>query len=280
LGLGVVPVESLGDDETAAILQLIRLSNAQSLNFLEQGAMIDELKEKYNLSTGEIALQLERSPAWVSIRSGVIDEMSPAIKEAIFSGSFPVRSYLYTLRPFTRVNGFKKNELDVFVKSVSGKRLSTRDIETLAYGYFRGGRKFKEQIAGGNIDWTLRQMRQNKICPSEGENTFSESEREVLNNLELVQKYMERVIAGIRESGLNSPSFKATAHLVVEGILDRMDIFKKTIQEFYDQRKYESPLIWEEEKCGFNSLRGGEKKEGDRPVIENISEDGAENYQR
>ena len=237
LKLHVVPVVSLGSDEAEAILQLVRLSNAESLSILEQAAMVDELKDKYNLSVSEIAGHLERSPAWVCVRSGIMDEMTPAVKEAIFTGRFPVRSYMYTLRRFTRVNKINKNEIDTFVQSVSGKALSTRDIETLAYGYFRGGQKLKEQITRGNIDYTLKQMRQSEICSSKEENSFSELEKSAISDLELVQKYMEKINSRIKDSRLSSPSFFATAHLVAEGILNRIEFFTKTIKEFYDQGK-------------------------------------------
>ena len=55
------------------------------------------------------------------------------------SGQFPVRAYMYNLRTFTRVKKVPGKEIDTFVQAVAGKSLSTRDIETLAYGYFHGG---------------------------------------------------------------------------------------------------------------------------------------------
>lgn len=237
LSVQVVPVVSLGSDETTAILELIRLSNNHSLNILEQAALVDELKDRYNMTVREIACHLERSPAWVCVRSGIIDEMSETVKDAVFSGKFPVRSYMYNLRQFTRVNNVKKSEIDIFVKSVSGKSLSTRDVETLAYGYFRGGPELKKQITHGSIDWTLKQMKMSNVCSSRDENSLNELERNAVNDLELVQKYMEKVSSGIKDSRLSSPSFFATAHLLVEGILSKINFFTKNMEEFYDQRK-------------------------------------------
>ena len=75
LGIKVVPVVSLGNDEAGAILQLIRLSNVQGLSILEQAVLVDELKGTYGMSVMEIARHLERSPAWVSVRLGIIDEI-------------------------------------------------------------------------------------------------------------------------------------------------------------------------------------------------------------
>ena len=234
LGIKVVPVVSLGSDEAGAILQLIRLSNVQGLSILEQAILVDELKGTYGMSTMEIARYLERSPAWVSVRLGIIGEMSSVVKEAIFSGRFPVRSYMYTLRQFTRVKGIKKSEIDAFVHSVSGKGLSVRAIETLAHGFFKGGQNLKEQIMQGNLDWTLNQLRQDVGSDT---NSLSECESKTLKDLELAQRCIGRIPYEIKDLRLNSPSFFATAHLLVENILGKMNYFIKVLEEFYDQRR-------------------------------------------
>ncbi|MFH1863843.1 MAG: ParB N-terminal domain-containing protein [bacterium] len=235
LGIGVVPVISLGSDEASAILQLIRASNERNLNILEQSALVDKLNNSHRMGVIEIARQLERSPAWVSVRLGFINEMSSVIREEVFSGRFPPRSYMYTLRQFTRVNKIGKKEIDTFVRSVSGKGLSTRDIETLAYGFFRGGANLKEQITRGNQEWTLKQMRRSVSLGED--NSLSEPERRTIKDLELIQKYMGRVTYGINDSRLKTPSFFTTALLLVEGILGKIEAFTGILKEFYDKRR-------------------------------------------
>ena len=234
LGIKVVPVVSLGNDEAGAILQLIRLSNVQGLSILEQAVLVDELKGTYGMSVMEIARHLERSPAWVSVRLGIIGEMSSVVKKAIFSGRFPVRSYMYTLRQFTRVKGIKKSEIDAFVNSVSGKGLSIRAIETLSHGFFKGGQSLKEQILQGNLNWTLNQLRQDAGSDT---NSFNEHETKTLRDLELAQRCIGRIPYEIKDLRLNSPSFFATAYLVAGNILGKMNYFIKVLEEFYDQRR-------------------------------------------
>lgn len=232
--LSIVPVACLGNDEVSAILHLIRLSNANNLNILEQAAFVDELYQKHNLHVKEIAHQVERSPAWVSVRLGIIQEMSDVVRDAIFSGTFPVRSYMYTLRQFTRVNKISKNDIDKFVKAVYGKNLSTRNIETLVYGYFRGGKYLKTQIEKGNIPWTLEQMsRINTLTEAEKE-LLNESELKTIRELEIVQKYIRKTLHNIKSPKLKSESFFNTAGLLIKGILDNIDDFKKKLQEFYN----------------------------------------------
>ena len=155
LGIWIVPYCSLARDEALGIIELLRISNSRSLSILEQAKMIDELKTVHKMCNGEIARLLEKSKSWVSMRCGVIGEMSECVMNKIFSGKFPVYSYMYTLRQFMRMNCITKGDVDEFVKSVAGKYLSLRDIELLAHGYFKGPEEFREQIKSGNIAWGL-----------------------------------------------------------------------------------------------------------------------------
>lgn len=233
LGIKVVPVVSMGDDEATAILQLLRTSNTRGLSILEQAALVDELTRIYGMSVSGIAGYLEKSPAWVSVRLGIIGSMSDIVKDAVFSGGLPVRSYMYTLRQFTRVNKIKKSEIDTFVRAVSGKRLSTRAIDTLAQGYFKGGDPLKEQIRQGNLVWTLNQLqKQDELSTAE---SVSEIESRALRALELARKFMGRVPYEIKDSRLKSSLFFTRAHALVGGMLGAMTFFTKALQEFYDK---------------------------------------------
>lgn len=69
----------------------------------------------------------------------LLDEMSPTIREILFRGAFPVYSYMYTLRPFMRMNTPRRQEIEQFVQAMGGQRLSVRDIELLAQAYPRPG---------------------------------------------------------------------------------------------------------------------------------------------
>lgn len=235
LNLRMVPIVLLGSDEVSSILHLIRASTERNLTTLEQARFVDELHQRYGLTVADIAGRLECSQAWVSVRLGVIDEMSRVVRKALFSGRFPVRSYMYTLRQFTRVNSIPARDIDTFVKSVSGKGLSTRDIERLAYGYFRGGEQLKRQIEEGNLEWTLRQMRKQE--PAHGaEEGLSDAEWKVIRDLELAQKYMSRLRYGLSRDELTSKAFYAQALLLMEGLLGMVDRFKEQIRSFYEKR--------------------------------------------
>src|SRR5208283_5197519 len=76
LRLATVPYSSLGRDEAAAILGLLKLSNNRTLSILEQAAFIAELKNVRGLNVAEIAAELARSKSWVTMRLGLMAQMS------------------------------------------------------------------------------------------------------------------------------------------------------------------------------------------------------------
>ncbi len=235
LRISVVPVTSLGTNEVSSILHFIRLCTEGNLSTLEQSQFVDELHNHYGLTVSEISHRLERSKAWVSVRLGIVDEMSPVLRDEVFSDRFPVRCYMYTLRQFTRVNSIPKKEIDSFVKSVSGKGLSTRDIERLSYAYFRGGNQLRSQIEKGNINWTLRQLH-NQELSSHAPADLTEAEWAVIRDLELAQKYISRILFGLTHKELVSEAFHSQALLLIKGLLDMVERFKSQIRSFYDSR--------------------------------------------
>jgi hypothetical protein len=233
LNISIVPYLSLAGDEPAGIIELMRISNAKSLSILEQARLIDELINVHQMCNAQIATLLERSKAWVSVRAGIISQMSPKVMSQIFNGKFPVYSFMYTLRQFMRLNGVKKAEIDEFVNAVAGKHLSTRDIDLLAHAYFKGSDEFREQIKNGNLSWGLRRLKQTYQPGAE----CTERERQVLKALEITQKYMRRLILICNDTRLKTNTFYAQANLVSGGILRQLDTFTQTIRQFYDRSR-------------------------------------------
>jgi len=232
LRLATVPYSSLGQDEAAAIVGLLRVSNDRALSILEQAAFINELKNVRHWSVADIAAQLSRSKAWVSVRLGLLAQMSELVRRQLFSGAFPVYGYMYVLRPFMRLNGEGSQPVEEFVAAVSGKGLSVREIEQLAHGFFRGPASFREEIAKGNLALPLERMRQMPQSPD----ACSEFERVLLGDLELTQKYMQRVMGKSQaQDKLTSRAFHAQCHLLTAGILSRSQAFFHTLRQLHDR---------------------------------------------
>ena len=231
LRIEVVPYTSLGQDEAIGIMGLLRISNNKALSILEQARFIDDLKNLHHMSVAEIAGELSRSKSWVSMRLGLINEMTEAVRQKIFSGAFPVYPYMYTLRQFMRMNSVSKAQIEEFVVGVSGKKLSVREVEQLAHGYFRGPESFREEIRSGNVALPLQQLRQVPDHP-DGCNEF---ERVLIKDLEIVQKYMQRVMGKSTDRRLTSRPFHAQANLLTAGILSRSRAFFETLRILHDR---------------------------------------------
>lgn len=231
LKIGAVPYVSLGPDEPTGIVAVIRMSTTRVLSILEQARFIEDLRRIHKMKVAEIAKMLSRSNGWVSMRLGLMGEMSERVSAQLFNGSFPVYSYMYTVRNFMRMNGVTRQEVDEFVESVSGKKLSVREIERLAEGYFRGPESFRREILDGNIALALDRMRE---LPENAEGC-SESERALLKELEWVQRNMQRVIGKRDDRRLKSRAFSAQANLLTGGILSRIDTFAQALRQIHDR---------------------------------------------
>jgi hypothetical protein len=231
LKIGSVPYVSLGPDEPTGIVAVIRMSTTRVLSILEQARFIDDLRKIHKMKVAEIARMLSRSNGWVSMRLGLVGEMSERVSAQLFSGGFPVYSYMYTIRNFMRMNGVRKQEVDEFVESVSGKKLSIREIERLAEGYFRGPESFRREILDGNIALALDRMRE----PHANVEGCNESERALLKDLEWVQRNMQRVIGKSDDRRLKSRAFSAQANLLTGGILSRVETFTQALRQIYDR---------------------------------------------
>ena len=232
LRLATVPYSSLGQDEAAAILSLLKTSNNRALSILEQAAFIAELKNVRGLNVAEIAAELSRSKSWVTMRLGLMAQMSEPVRQKLFTGAFPVYSYMYLTHQFMRMNGVKAQDIEQFVLAVSGQGLSVREVEQLAHGFFRGPESFRQEILKGNLALPLERMRQAPQSPD----GCSEFERILLGDLELTQKYMQRVMGkSQQQEKLASRAFHAQSHLLTAGILSRSQAFFQTLRQLHDR---------------------------------------------
>lgn len=231
LGLATAPYVSLGADATMGIVALLRASNDRALSILEQAGFVDELKRLHGMSVAQIAEMLSRSKGWVGMRLGLMVEMSSAVREKLFAGAFPVYAYMYSVRPFMRMNGAGVEAVEPFVVALSGKGLSVREIEHLAEGYFRGPAALREQIASGNVALPLQRLKQ-AAAHADGCTPFEQS---MLKDIEIAQNYMQRVMGKSTDPRLDSAAFRAQAQLLLAGVLDRAPAFFQSVRQLHDR---------------------------------------------
>jgi hypothetical protein len=130
-----------------------------------------------------------------------------------------------------RMNGVAAKEIERFVEATAGQRLSVREIELLAHGYFRGPASLRQAIDQGNWKWSLEQM---QAVPedAEGCNTF---ERALLQDLERLLKLIARVMTRCDSARLQTRAFHAQANLLLASLLSRRESFFNKMEEFHDR---------------------------------------------
>ena len=117
------------------------------------------------------------------------------------------------------------------MRAVSGQKLSVREIEQLAHGYFRGPESLRQEILHGNLALPLQRIRQVPESPD----GCSEFERVLLGDLEITQKYMQRVMGKSRDPRLQSRAFAAQCHLLTAGMLSRARAFFHSLRQLHDR---------------------------------------------
>ena len=68
--------------------------------------------KSHAMTLSAIASFLGCSVAWVSLRHGLLEQMSLTVRRLILAGKLPLRCWLYAMRPFTRVKGVDQTVVD------------------------------------------------------------------------------------------------------------------------------------------------------------------------
>lgn len=271
LKIEAVAYISIAENVALGILTLIRTSNDVSLHLVEQARLVTELREKHQMTTMQIAQSLERSPAWVSMRLGLLTEMSPTVKKEVFSGRFPARSFMYTVRQFARVHKTPSEDVDQFVSAVSGKDLSGRSVDNLARAYFQGGENFREQIINGNFGWTLDRMDKLGRARSADSAAMSKAEMDFLRELEIAQKYEGRIIRRSMDTLPVGKAFYAEAELLAGGIARHVESYRDAVGRIYGRCR--------DAKRDLDSVQTRKNPEGDRAPFRSGQENRVQDHQ-
>lgn len=267
LGIECVPYVSWGEDETQGIASLLSARRQSTLTILEQARFVGELLTTHAMTVADVSEMLARSKAWVSMRHNLLAQMTPTIQEILFRGTFPVYSYMTTLRPFMRMNGVNSHEIERFMRAVAGAQLSVRAIELLAQGYFRGTPSLRQAIDQGKWKWTLQQMQAAAVDP-EG---LSEFERGLLRDLERLLQLMHQAMTRCDSPRLQARGFFAQANLLLASLLGRRESFFNKMEEFHDRTG--------RTQCHLSAASGRDVATGDQPSTADQPQCGAEDRQ-
>ncbi len=250
LKIDIVPIKEIGSDNIEGILNFMRASNEATISILEQAKLVDELHDEMKMTVRDIAYSVGKSSAWVSARLGMISKLTPKMYELIQADSFPARTYMYTLNQLTRVNNIPNKEIEDFMKATSNTGLSCKDLDLLANGYFKGSDEIRSQIKNGNLSWTMNKLKNFQKIDCK----LNSDENRIHRDLDIIGKYMGRIIFKLPYLKEKSKHFNSTAGILAEGILDKMDGLKNVLTNYVQEVEYDkSP-----KKNGhISSLRGG-----------------------
>jgi hypothetical protein len=254
---GIIPVECIAEDVAGGVVALLRRKAGGALSVMEQAALIQELHDRHALSIYDIALRLERSPAWVSVRLGLIGDLSDLVRGKIMSGTFPARAYLYGIKGFTRVNNVSRQRIDAFVAAVSGKGLSARKLCVLSRAYFTGGSAVERLIIEGDAHRVLRML--SATPEADGDMMLEKRQQRFVKELRATSRSINRIVGSVGDVARGAPSCMQYVNLWCAAIQRHLPEFTKVIKELYDRS---GPS-----ECGDDLVPTGRKPQGDSATV-------------
>lgn len=123
----------LSESEALLLDQLMRASEAASP--MEQGWLLLELSDRFDLSLEEMGHRFGRSPSWVSRRISLVIELPEEIQDQVRQGAVPAHAAMKHLVPLARAN---REDCLRLVAGIAGKGLTNRQVGAL-YAAWRDG---------------------------------------------------------------------------------------------------------------------------------------------
>jgi hypothetical protein len=236
LGIESIPLQSIDADVKSGLLLFLSQSRRQGLTDLEFAGLIDYLRKNYAMTLSRIASFLGCSVAWVSLRHGMLEQMSQTVRDCIFSGKLPLRCWLYAIRPFTRVKGVDGSTIDRFIMAVAAKGLSTRQIFLLTRAYFTGSPLIRQNIENG----CLQQVLQAIAGPSADDSISQHPSPQIIEELRQARCCIDRLIASLPQSKPADVTSVLEGNLIADAILRSLRSFSRIIKEYYDRTGQEN----------------------------------------
>ena len=131
----------LGEPEALVLERMMRTSWSESP--LEQGLLLHELKERFEMSIGELGRRFARTQSWVSRRLGLVRDLPVPVREQVSQGRIPPHTAMKVLLPMARAN---RAESLRFLEVLLKERFSTRESVALQVGWLKGEPEVRARI--------------------------------------------------------------------------------------------------------------------------------------
>ena len=135
LGRDLVRSTVLQLTESEALLLSHQLLSRARRCVLEEAWLLRELVERHGLSHRELAVELDRSPSWVSRRLALLGDLPAEVEQALRDGKLSPQVAMKYLVPLARANADHCRRLLV---SLDGERVSVREMGRLYAGWRAG----------------------------------------------------------------------------------------------------------------------------------------------
>ena len=142
-GYDCIKLQVLEESEADSLLILLAKNNDRPWEVVEQAAIIQELRTRFNYSFGDMAQRLGKDKSWVKRRFDLVESLPGEIRRAVMSGNVSSWSASHVLVPLSRVN--EKDAVDL-TTSLLKDPLSTRELARLYKHYKKSNRLVRDRI--------------------------------------------------------------------------------------------------------------------------------------
>ncbi len=144
-GHDCITIQIVDTTESSSLFLLLAQNNERKLEAIEQAALIQELRDRFNCSFSEIAVRLGKNKSWVKRRLDLVKSLPDEIHQAVMTGKLSSWAASRVLAPLARAN--EQDCLDL-TKKIIDDPLSTRKLVLLYKHYGKSNRKVRDRIIG------------------------------------------------------------------------------------------------------------------------------------
>ena len=218
-------------DEAEALLLERLMRTADSEGPLEQGWLLCELRDRFELSQSELARRFDRTKSWVSRRLSLVEELPGAVQDRVRSGRIVAHAAMKYLVPLARANA---QDCLVLAEAISGHPpMSTRDVGQLYTGWLGGSKKTRQLVLSS--PWVyLRAQRQRRAEPHD-----QSPGRQLLSDLDalgrVARRAHHRLLKGL-SAHLMDEERRQLAACLSQAKADSAALFERLVREGIDAR--------------------------------------------
>jgi predicted transcriptional regulator len=223
---------SVAENEVTGILELLQRSRGHKMDLYSEACFVSRLHKEHHFSLAKLANELGRSKSWVSMRTLFTESMTVKTEAQLRSGTFPLHAWIYSIRPFMRMNDKNKSLAEEFVDLCVKENYTLREIDILSRIWFEQGEDKRNELRKGNGEWILRQLNE-KVKAGHCLSAKEQADLKIL-------AYLERAIRQCHIHSFVAPEqssseYREQSHLSYFTIVSNIDPIKKKLEVLYDQ---------------------------------------------